>query len=239
MIYTCESGYVHEYKIKFDREKLLKVRGDILENCSIIFHYNDIVDNNMAEKIKNSCGHSIDRKNNILIDNESLLFYSKDHQRYEYDEYIYPEIINIIDEILKYNYARFSEIFETADLSCCSNHNVVNDIKNLLDEYLKSNNKDLLFKVKNFLNRLMCGKVDQPKKKIKEYYGDLQECFTLEEVKTYDTDELRTLKLSYGPNWYEESISKLNALNTLQKKIDHSVDEQFIKRMNGRNRKKK
>lgn len=181
------NGAMPEGEIIIDYEKLEKVREEIINNCSVILNYKEnytdcFEKQNFGEDIRN-----IKRGNLVRISSAGISVYE-----YTYDKYVFPEIINVIDEILKGNEQKIQSLFDTNDLE--TDTNKYRDIESLekiiemVEKYIKIADEYLLKKIKSLI--MDCGSIEvkRPKKSITEYYQSLQECFDFEDKKDINRD---------------------------------------------------
>lgn len=252
MIYEYENGILTAYNVKVDVEKLQQIRKNIVENCSVIRHSRTFFENDGVDR-KIEIQKQKEQSGKILVYNFEKEKYDDNYDLYTYDEYIVPNIIRIIDMILKGHHNFLKGLFNTADVIANKKRTAeyVTEYKyaqifeaiSKLEKYTK-NNKDssLLCDAKELIETYEDCSLTLPKLSIKDYYAQLQNCFELTKVqeKSVDINELNKLKEQYGDNWYNEIIDKLNALKELESNIAASVDHQFIKRFgkSGKSKKK-
>ena len=112
MIYfDRKDNKITKYNITFDKEKLIELKEEIIDNCSKITNYNYI------DTKKPSSSHNFSLKNFKKVkigikDNE--YYYDNDDKviyRYIYDKYEYPYLVEIIDGLLLGNAKYLGELF--------------------------------------------------------------------------------------------------------------------------------
>lgn len=254
MIYHYENGVLTEYAVTVDTKKLEEIRESIIENCSIKRRTKIICIEKDLKRLSETLsteGKSIVKDIEIIgkkeINNKGVSVNRCHECKYQYTEYIYPEIVNVINAILEGNNNIIQNLFNTNDLSTKEEdifrcqypqiHEAIEELK----KFSKGNKGDL-DKVKSLINRYEECEITLPKLSIKDYYAQLQTCIELKKVqeKSVDINELNKLKEQYGDNWYNEIIDKLNDLKKLESNIDASIDNQFIKRIgkSGKSKKK-
>lgn len=228
MIYTYEDEYLNEYSVQVDFEKLQQIGKDILENCSVIKHCFEYIDIDKQSRVAKGNYH--EKTKNTCIKNAKIWSPGE----YSYDEYMYPDIINIISEILNYNFDDLSDLFNTIDVDPNSYNKFIIEIQELLSSYMQTNDEEILKEARNLIDNYHHGRIEQPKKSIKEYYNSIQECFDLQKINSYREQDLSNLKQQFGDSWYEKIIRRLDILKTQREKIGDCGDTQFIKRINER-----
>lgn len=250
MIYEYENGVLIEYQICTNMKKLREISNIIIENCSAIKHCLVFISND--SKDINSLITSMNQKGKSLIKNVKKSFEKSDesYDAYTYDEYIFPEIINIIERIIVHGeVSLIKDLFNTSDVSLeegdiikYKSSYLLEAIDALTKVFISKGDSDTLVKAKKLLEQTNFCELTLPKGSIKDYYGELQMCFELEILRKIPSEriqELNEIKIKYGADWYDEVISKLNSLRFLEKNIDASVDHQFIKRFGKSGKSKK
>lgn len=245
MIYEYENGVLIEYQICTNMKKLREISNIIIENCSAINHCLIFISND--SKDINSFITSMNQKGKSFIKNVKS---DEDYDAYTYDEYIFPEIINIIERIIvNGKVSLIKDLFNTSDVSLEEGEIIKSKSSYLLEAIaalqkflLSKGDSDTLVKAKKLLEQNNFCELTLPKESIKAYYGELQMCFELKmlrKIPDNNLQELNKLKEQYGDNWYEELISKLNNLKKLEEAKETSVDHQFIKRFGKSGKSKK
>lgn len=251
MIYSYANGVLTTYNVKVDTEKLEQINESIMENCSVIKHCSISLEKDIKNKVAKII--SMNQKGKTLIANvcQDKKQSDQNFDVYNYDEYIYPSIINLIKYILKGRLELLKGLFNTADVGVTEENIIKYNYQTILDaidalskfihEEAKTGFANNLVKAKELIDDYNYCEITLPKKSIKDYYGELQTCFELTKVQEFsaELEELDKLKEQYGDNWYEELISKLNNLKKLEEAKETSVDYQFIKRFGKSGKSKK
>ena len=108
MIIVKDNDVVKKYKFEVDKEKLEKLKYEIIVNCSIIRHKKERIDDRFTlryayeDKSKYIINYNIKEVEKV-INND---FYGPDWYNVyeeEYDLYDYPDVVDIIKEVLKNN----------------------------------------------------------------------------------------------------------------------------------------
>lgn len=153
---------------------------------------------------------------------------------YTYDEYIFPEIIKKIDEVLDGDEQQIQYLFETSDLSNLDidinkYHDVeqLKKIKRLIEEYIKNNNIKLFEDAQELMNKYEWAVVSNPKKSVKEYYSELQECFTFKKQREITTNDLVNIKNLFGEDYPE----KLSMILKYDKDDNDSIKNPYVKKI--------
>lgn len=192
------NGAMPEGEIIIDYEKLEKVREEIINNCSVVLKHklncsSDLENRRHIGTIKNitrgkfvECKPGRDGSADINI------------YEYTYDEYISPNIIKIIDEIISGNEQKIQSLFNTDDLD--TNINGYRDIDGLraviklIEKFIRINDKAILEEAKYLIMKYEYVEVINPKSSVKEYYLELQECFS----RNTSLDDLSDVKTNYS-----------------------------------------
>lgn len=188
-----ENDAMPKCEIIINYEKLKNIREEIITNCSVIVkHKEEYTECFEKQKFGEDIKH-IKRGNLVRISIAGIDIYE-----YTYDKYIFPEIINIIDEILKGNEQKIQFLFSTDDLE--TDINKYRDIEcleklvELIEEYIKIADEYLLKEIKSLVMNYGSIEMKKPRKSIKEYYHGLQECFAFKEQKDINRDSLVNTK---------------------------------------------
>lgn len=228
MLYKYENDVLEEYEVKINFELLKKVRLQIIENCSFIKQRT--INSYSGWFIKDESIRNVELVKEVgrqeFNDGPDEIIYE-----YKYDQYYFPNIINVIDEVLKGNEKKISCLFETNDLN--SNIDLYRDIDslenviNLLNEYIINNDKMKLLQAKSELNSYEHLNIISPKRSIKDYYQELERCFVFNKKSTQSNEQIKTMKELYGENW---KIILQQILN-FENNVKDSIDNQYIKKM--------
>ncbi|MCI9434194.1 MAG: hypothetical protein HFI86_02800 [Bacilli bacterium] len=153
---------------------------------------------------------------------------------YTYDEYIFPEIIRIIDEVLDGDEQQIQYLFETSDLSNLDidinkYHDVeqLKKIKRFIEEYIKNNDKNSFESAKKLIEEYEWAKVIKPKKSVKEYYSELQKCFVFNKRRKITSKDLAYIKSLFGEDYRE----KLNMMLNYDKNDNDSIKNPYVKKI--------
>lgn len=230
MLYKYENGVLIEYQVTIDSKKLKKIREEIIENCSIIEHCSGV----FAHFFPNS-------NNEVIIKNmeigklhhvqENMGWPDTNYYEYTYDKYYFPNIINIIDDILNGKEEQIDYLFTTDDLSYDVNNyrdiSPLNEINNLLNEYIKTHDEKTLSKAKLKLDTFKHIDINKQKRSIKDYYVELQQCFKFERSNNYEQSGINELKKIFGEDWQIKVKEILNQ----DSNINLSVKNPYIKKL--------
>lgn len=153
------------------------------------------------------------------------------YYEYTYDKYYFPNIINIIDEILNDQEDQINFLFTTDDLSYDVNNYCdspsLNEIKNILDEYIKTYDKKKLESAKMKLDIFKHRDIQKQNKSIKDYYFDLQNCFEFQKITDYNKDEINKLQNIFGDEW-QKKVKKILKLNDC---VNSSTNDSYVKQI--------
>lgn len=234
MLYKYENEVLTEYQVKIDEKALKKIREKIIENCSIIEHCKDVfakvfpksTDTVIIKNMQRGEVHHIQK---------NIGWSDTTYYEYTYDKYYFPNIINIIDDILNGNEKQIGNLFNTNDLIYDINNyrdvSIFNEINNLLKDYIETNNENKLSLAKAKLNSFKHIDIQRQNKHIKAYYSELQECFEFQQVTTYHQDEINVLQRLFGDNWQtkiKEILKRDECMNSSNKKLNISPDMRLL-----------
>lgn len=102
-----KDNVIEKYRITYDKKELRELRREIIDNCSEIYHRDikrALIDASDKSKIRNYM--VLDYLGSIDREYEDEKIY---HQTY--DEYVYPNIVTIIDKLLKDDLSSISGIY--------------------------------------------------------------------------------------------------------------------------------
>ena len=94
--YDYKEIEIDKYKVDINREALLKIRREVIDNCSIIEHkdyYSTVIPNEDFLKVRN-LGHKRDGVREYKDGPDEPLY------RISYDEYKFPKLVDLIDKML-------------------------------------------------------------------------------------------------------------------------------------------
>lgn len=230
-MYINDNGNIAEYKVIIDYKKLKLIRKQIIDNCSVIVkrkenHAQGFEEQDFNENIRNIKRGNLVRVNSPKSDSADINIYE-----YTYDKYIFPDIINIIDEIQKGNEQKIQFLFSTNDLQ--NDINKYRDIESLekvvelVEEYIKIADDNLLKKIKSLIMDYESVSVYNPKNSIKDYYLELQNCFVFEKQRMITTDDIVKLKNLFGDDY----LGKLGMILNYDKNVDDRITNPYVKKM--------
>lgn len=228
-----EDGLFKKYSFKIDRKKLERIQQAIIYNCSFIIHKKDEFpfggprDQGEGYKILHvKIGNYAFTRDGR--DGPDIVYYT-----YTYDEYYFPKIVNIINEILEGNISisKIEDLFEPSNMIYDVNHykNIesLKKAKSLIDEYIETNDKGILDSISSIINN--CGHLnaEKPSKNIQDYLPELYECFEFEliNVRKQNTTDIDKVKELFGDNWKE----KLEGILEMELHPSSDMDPSFVK----------
>ena len=171
---------VEKYLVTFDKEKMEEIRKEVINNCSMIEHF----------EYYGTAEHHSTEKYEIRNLEKSFLYKSgsKNVYHYSYDKYIYSELVFYITELLKGN----TEVLKNGMPETNIEDTIEYKIKEAEEAYRSISDLDIEEKQKSLeiLERLYqqeeLNKNQQP---INFYWTKLHEIINLELVSTYSIDE--------------------------------------------------
>lgn len=231
MLYRCEKNCLEIYEVKIDANKLEQIREEIIDNCSIVEHCQGVFAtvgpfcHNEKYIVKNIV------QEKLAYIQENMGWPDTSYYEYSYDKYYFPKIVKIIDDILNEKEENIGLLFETEDLNYDINeYRNLDDLYKLyelIDSYIKTNDKNILDLIKSIINSFKHVEMQKPFKSIKDYYDSLKNCFELKKTDIKDLSELNLIKSLFGEQWQAKLIEVL----TLDSNISNSINIQYIKKL--------
>ena len=187
---------IEKYLVTFDEKLLRELRKEIIDNCSLIEHYEydgtRDPSNTEDSEIRNLSCKFVEREES----RDSLHYPDKDVYHYSYDKYVYPKFISYIDNFLKGDIQLLSKMPETT--------NVVKELKlriNTLSEELDAidnldikNKKWKLEQIERRVNQL---KLNENQVSTDNYFQKFNDLITLILVDTITIEEIARVDSFY------------------------------------------
>lgn len=188
---------LEKYLVSYDKEELEKLRLEIINNCSEIthrdyfgnsgpYHYDKLKYRNYSEEKVEEKKH-----NNIEIYTENIYHYS-------YDQYEFPYLVTIIDNILRNEINALKELFYPDVKKEVSFNDKVEIYRKELDETSYANPKEKIEKINWFKEFLKNGEKNRDQKSVWEYYSKVKELLTFTLVDTMTLDNLYNFETFFG-----------------------------------------
>lgn len=204
--YADKKEFVEKYLITFSKDELENLRIDVINNCSEIVHheYDATHGPNKYDglKIRNYSEKFI----KIKESNDSLQWPDQKIYHYSYDEYKFPNLVSIIDELIKGNTFVLDELLNDSIISKVET--IEERIKKASDELDNIDNlkihekKEKLNELQHLIN---LNELNKNQKSIIPYYDKLNKLLVLELVDTISKEELERV--------YQFFETKLNIEN--------------------------
>lgn len=228
MLYEYENEKLSSFNVEIDYEKLKTIKEEIIENCSIIKKCEGIYSDECIDNIRFLNNRRNYVKGEFAYKSETF-FGSMNYYKYTYDEYYFPEIIDIIDKIMNGDSSKINDLFNTEDMefNIDEYNKALDKVVNLIDDYKKTNNKDSISTAKNILNEFHHPEIIMRNKSIKDYYDELLNCFSFEKVFSISDLEIEQLKKSFGDNWKTKFVCLLD----FQANSSKNITNQYIKKL--------
>ncbi len=200
MNYFQKNEYsIIKYEVSFDPKKVQELKKEVIENCSLVLHKNDYSsvepDSFDTLKIRNY------QKNRVGVQD------GHDVYLISYDEYVYPELVSIIDELLKENSDCIYKIMHPKEDDVLSLYE--EKAKEIFYRAEKTNNKEELKKLQSSVGEV----ISNDRKPVGEYYKRLKNLLVL---KCRDT--LPIMDLNRVLNFFDRTTS----LKELEDKVYHA-----------------
>lgn len=233
LIKVYENGLFKEYEVKIDREKLEKVKQAIIYNCSFIRHRTDEFP--LGFGFKSNYKYKKYKILNVICGNYAFTRDGRDgpdvdYYTYTCDEYHFPKIVNIIDEILDGDITKIKDLFEeTEELDSMDKYRDVKPLekaKILLDDYIKNSDIETLNQLRSLIDNYEHPEMDAPKENVQTYFPKLKDCFEFIEVRCQDIADTDKVKEIFGDRWKE----KLEGILQMQQYTSSDMDASFVKK---------
>lgn len=207
--YQEEKDEVIKYDVILNKEKLTKLRDEIIDNCSKIVHkkYESDIEPDFFD-VKRYRNYSAKKTGRV----KEYYGENKDIYELEYDEYIYPKLISYIDMLLT---GDFTSAYESLKVykGEIQEESIEDDnfpeIKQCIEQELTkaeininiSMLKALLNKVEEYQNNL---KLNQKRKSDMNYYHEVMSCITLTEIDRITKVEVKRVENFYGRSYIKK-----------------------------------
>ena len=185
-----DSSKKEDLSIEFDTEKLKAIRDIIIDNCSIVKHYKAEFDIRTFDKTFPKYKQAKQELNNSIIKNvrridEEQPYKFGDYYRryYTYDEYIPPKIVSAINCILAGEGFEPNTFFYLTEVTKTYNpYSEIEQIKQVLDAYVKDNDKSKLEVAKTLIEQYSQFELELPEGKLKDYEEEITKCFKVKPI---------------------------------------------------------
>jgi len=196
--YIKRDDKIEKYKVVFDKETLDKLRTEIINKCSIIEHiertgtrkpnYFDYL------KIRNYKEKKVGRtepRDNLFYSPEDIYWYS-------YDQYNFPYLVKLIDELLKKDvqavYKIYNPDFDREPTSLEIKRKVLcEEINNIPND----NTNKKISKLEELQKLIEQIKINESQESVIPYYKEVQEAILLVPVDIIDIDIIKKVETFY------------------------------------------
>lgn len=201
-------GLIAKNIVIIDNDKLNNVRNDIIYNCSLIEHYKYRSSSSPDEVYKSNMFNFSYKE--IKIGNSR---YSTTKYLYEYDEYIYPKEVYLIDRILNNDEEALEELFDILDSTDKKENpnsfsllleEARHEFTSLLENVYRGN---VSFDKGNDRLELLKTRIRELERKVllnssvkssSEYYYSLKNSFTFKEISSMKLEEFNNFMLFFS-----------------------------------------
>ena len=190
---------IEKYLVSFSKEELEKLKIEIINNCSEIEHHEYEGTDGPNEFDYLRIRNYKERFVRIQESRDSLQWPDQRVYHYSYDEYKFPELVSVIDELLNGNVLVLDTIFNT---------NPESKIETI-DERIRKASEELdaidnlkIAKKREKLDELQklieLKKLNKKQKSVVPYYSKLKELITLDLVDTITKEEIERVNQFFG-----------------------------------------
>ena len=230
MLYKYENNELSSFEVNVDYDKLKMIKEEIIENCSIIKKCEGTYSDECIDNIKYSKNKRNYVKGDFVYRTETFDG-NINYYKYTYDEYYFPEIVDIFYKILNGENSKINDLFTTEDMKndidAYRDNKVLDTVVNLIVEYKKTNNENSINSAKRILSEFYHPEIIMRNKSIKDYYDELIDCFSFKKVFSINDLEIEKLKEILGNNWKE----KITNFFDYQENNRKLVTNQYVKRL--------
>jgi len=204
MFYFVKIGkYVKKYKVNFEKKELQRLRLEIINNCSEVIHrVHNSVDSQEYYDCLRFRKFRRDKIGTVEVNGEE-----KNVFHFSYDEYIFPYLVSIIDQILLGNSEAITKI---VDPDFSKEPPTVFERKKIILSKLEKFNKDIskADSIENFIEReknisklhldlqviIANDKLNRSQKSVLGYYSKVLEILNFKLVDTLDLNDKSRIK---------------------------------------------
>lgn len=205
---------IEKYSVSFSKEELEKLKIEVINNCSEIEHHEYEGTHGPNEfdylRIRNY------KERFVRVDEsrDSLQWPDQRVYHYSYDEYKFPELVSVIDELLNGNVLVLDTIFNTNPES--KGKTIDEKIRKASEELDAIDNLKITKKREKLdeLQKLIeLKKLNKKQKSVVPYYARLRELITLDLVDTITKEEIERVNQFFGnPTNVKKQSQKIQTL---------------------------
>ena len=207
---------IEKYSVSFSKEELEKLKIEVINNCSEIEHHEYEGTHGPNEFDYLRIRNYKERFVRIQESRDSLQWPDQRVYHYSYDEYKFPELVSVIDELLNGNVLVLDTIFNTN--SEAKNETIDERIRKASEELDAIDNLKITKKREKLdeLQKLIeLKKLNKKQKSVVPYYAKLRELITLDLVDTITKEEIERVNQFFGNS---TNVKKqLQKIQTLKK----------------------
>lgn len=190
---------IEKYSVSFSKEELEKLKIEIINNCSEIEHheYDGTHGPNKFDYLR--VRNYKERFVRVQESRDSLQCPDQRVYHYSYDEYKFPELVSVIDELLNGNVLVLDTIFNTNSES--KGENIDEKIRKASEELDAIDNLKIAKKrekLDEFQKLIELKKLNKKQKSVVPYYARLRELITLDLVDTITKEEIERVNQFFG-----------------------------------------
>lgn len=190
---------IEKYSVSFSKEELEKLKIEVINNCSEIEHHEYEGTHGPNEFDYLRIRNYKERFVRIQESRDSLQWPDQRVYHYSYDEYKFPELVSVIDELLNGNVLTLDTIFNTN--SEAKNETIDERIRKSSEELDAIDNLKIAKKREKLdeLQKLIeLKKLNKKQKSVVLYYARLRELITLDLVDTITKEEIERVNQFFG-----------------------------------------
>lgn len=195
--YVENNDKIEKYEIEFDKEKLKKLKIEIINKCSEITHkeYNNTIEPNYFDYLK------IRNYQSKQIGTVEGRDYAPDKTLYHisYDEYIFPYLVTLIDRLLKNDIEALNEIFNPSiEKEKISFTQRIENLSKEIDEINNFDTNKKITKLQELQKLIETQKLNSSQLPVSLYYTKVQELITFKYINSMKITEIEKTESFLG-----------------------------------------
>lgn len=197
-LFIALDNCIVKYKVNFNREKVLKIKKDILENC---VHFKN-------RRITTSVPEAFEIDDKYIINSKVGTGINPKLYSLNYYEIVYPNIIKLIDRLLNGDATSVIEIEAYKD----EREDIKNKIDKTFDEFYKidsTDKKSLKYKINEINYLIEEAGINEHERKVDEYVNELIDSIKLTEMDRISIRKANLYFDFFGDEVKESFVRKL------------------------------
>ena len=202
--FNYKNDIVEKYLVSFDKEEIEKLKIEIINNCSEIEHH-EYEGTHGPKRINLNIRNYKEKFIGIQESRDSLQWPDQNIYHYSYDEYKFPKLVAIIDELLNGKNESLDKIFNYNPE--CNKQTINERIRIISNELDAIDNLDIDKKRKKLdeLQKFIeLKKLNIDQKSTYDYYIRLKDLINLKLIDTISIEEIKRIKIFFEDSSIKE-----------------------------------